>query len=221
MNSNSLKLPLNNLYKPPSNLSDKGPSIFLLHGFGSNMQDLFGLAHIFPKDWTIVSLQASIPVQHQGWAWAELDFENLPRLPKPEQMEQHQESVKESINKTVQILNLDPDRINLLGFSQGASLSIFSGLMNPLFYNSIVALCGFIPVKEVLKKVNNKNLSSVDLFMGNGIQDPVVPLALADKTFEDLTNLNIRPIYKKYNSEHTISNDCIYDILNFLRTKNI
>lgn len=220
MNSNSLKLPLNNIYKPSSSTSDNGPSIFLLHGFGSNMEDLFGLAGIFPKDWTVVSLQASLPVQHQGWAWAELDFENLPRLPKPKQMEQHQESVIESINKSVQILNLDPERINLLGFSQGASLSIFSGLMNPLFYNSIVALCGFIPVEEVFKKVKNKSLSSIDLFMGNGIQDPVVPLALADKTFEDLINLKIKPIYKKYHSEHTISNDCIYDVLNFLRTKN-
>lgn len=221
MNSNSLKLPLNNLVKYSSDTSDKNPSIFLLHGFGSNMQDLFGLASIFPKDWTIISLQASLLVQHQGWAWAELDFENLPRLPKPEQMEQHQKAVIESINKSVQILNLDPDRINLLGFSQGASLSIFSGLMNPFFYNSIIALCGFIPVKEVLKKVKNKGLSSIDLFMGNGIQDPVVSLDLADKTFEDLTNLNIKPIYKKYNSEHTISNDCIYDVLNFLRNKNI
>ena len=54
------------------------------------MQDLFGLSPFFDKSWTCISLQASIPVQYNGWAWAELDFENIGNLPKPEQMINHQ-----------------------------------------------------------------------------------------------------------------------------------
>jgi phospholipase/carboxylesterase len=184
------------------------------------MQDLYGLESIFPKDWAIISLQASIPVQYQGWAWAELNFENLSKLPKPEQMEKHQTKVFESVNMTIKLLKLDPHKVNLLGFSQGASLSIFSGLINPEFYNTITSLCGFIPIDRVKEKIKGIDLSMVKLFMGNGIEDPVVPINLADRTYKDLKILNIEPVYKKYDSEHTISNECMHDVLSFLKTNN-
>ena len=85
-----LDLPLNNLVRKSESKDSPSKAIFFLHGFGSNMQDLFGLSPVFDKDWTCISLQASIPVQYNGWAWAELDFENIGKLPKPEQMENHQ-----------------------------------------------------------------------------------------------------------------------------------
>ena len=61
-----LDLPLNNIVKKPESQSDSSPSIFLLHGFGSNMQDLFGITPFFEKHWTCISLQATIPVQYNG-----------------------------------------------------------------------------------------------------------------------------------------------------------
>ena len=220
MEKTSINLPLKNIIRA-SEAREKSPSVFFLHGFGSNMMDLYGLVGIFPRDWTCISLQASIPVQTNGWAWAELDFVNLPKLPKPEQMEDHQESVVLSVKEAIKQLNLDEKRVNLLGFSQGASLSIFSGLMNPQLYNTVTALCGFMPVKEVVQKIKNKDLSLMKLFMGNGVQDPVVALELADKTYDDLKKLGVLdPIYKKYDAEHTISNDCIRDFLHFLKTNN-
>lgn len=220
MEKKSINLPLKNLIRV-SEAKEKSPSIFFLHGFGSNMMDLYGLAGAFPRDWTCVSLEASIPVQANGWAWAELDFINLPKLPKPEQMEIHQESVVLSVKEAIKQLNLDEKKVNLLGFSQGASLSIFSGLMNPHLYNTVIALCGFMPVKEVVQKIKNKDLSMMKLFMGNGIQDPIVALELADKTFDDLKRLGVvDPVYKKYDAEHTISNECIRDFLHFLKINN-
>ena len=220
MEKTSIKLPLKNIVRA-SEAKEKGPSVIFLHGFGSNMMDLYGLAGIFPRDWTCISLEASIPVQANGWAWAELDFVNLPKLPKPEQMENHQKSVVSSVKEAVKQLNLDEKRVNLLGFSQGASLAIFSGVMNPNLYNTVTALCGFMPVKEVVQKIKNKDLSMMKLFMGNGILDPVVALELADKTFEDLKKLGVvDPVYKKYEAEHTISNECMRDFLHFLNVNN-
>ena len=67
-----------------TNQNKNNPSIFLLHGYGSNMNDLFSLHQFFPQDWTIVSLQAPFGTGFGGWAWAELDFNNIRELPKPE-----------------------------------------------------------------------------------------------------------------------------------------
>lgn len=221
MENITLKLPLQNLIRKSDDSVNKSPSIFFLHGFGSNMQDLYGLSSLFPIEWTCISLQASIPVQEtDGWAWADLNFENLSKLPNPDQMKRHQEMVIASIRMSIEELDLDIERVNLLGFSQGASLSIYSGLMNSEVFNTLTALCGFFPVEEALDEVKGKNISSMKLFMGNGIQDPVVSMELADKSFKNLSELGINPVFKKYNSEHTISNECMQDVLSFLKTNN-
>ena len=219
-NVTKLELPLDNLIRKSENNNTPSQSIFFLHGFGSNMQDLFGLSPLFNQNWTCVSLQASIPVQYNGWAWAELDFQNIGKLPKPEQMKIHQEKVFESIEQCIKKLDLDPNRINLLGFSQGASLSIYSGLKNPNTFNSVVALSGFFPVKEISKEVDRQAIRGLELFMGHGRLDPVVPIGLGHDTKNGLIDIGVNPNYNEYDSEHTISNECLNDILKWLEERN-
>jgi len=214
-----LDLPLSNLVRKSENTDSPSKAIFFLHGFGSNMQDLFGLSPVFDKDWTCISLQASIPVQYNGWAWAELDFENIGKLPKPEQMKNHQIQVIDSINKCIKDLHLNAKRVNLLGFSQGASLAIYSGLLNPTRFNSVVALSGFFPVERI-DYINNKELGKLDLFMGHGKLDPVVPINLGQQTRDELIKLGIKPFFHEYNSEHTIPNECLKDIMQWLTERN-
>ncbi len=219
-NVTKLELPLDNLIRKSGNNNIPPQSIFFLHGFGSNMQDLFGLSPLFNQNWTCVSLQASIPVQYNGWAWAELDFQNIGKLPKPEQMKIHQEKVFESIEQCIKKLDLDPKRINLLGFSQGASLSIYSGLKNPNTFNSVVALSGFFPVKEISREVDREAVRGLELFMGHGRLDPVVPIGLGHDTKNGLIDIGVNLNYKEYDSEHTISNECLNDILKWLEERN-
>ena len=215
-----LDLPLNNLIRKSENTDSPSKAIFFLHGFGSNMQDLFGLCPFFDKSWTCISLQASIPVQYNGWAWAELNFENIGNLPKPEQMRNHQKSVIESIKKSIQKLDLDPKRINILGFSQGASLSLYSGLLNTSVFRTVVALSGFLPVKESINDFDPKKVINLDVFMGHGKLDAVVPIQLGQNTLADLKELGLKPTYFEYNSKHTISNECLQDVLKWIGNKN-
>jgi len=219
-NVTKLELPLDNLIRKSENNDTPSQSIFFLHGFGSNMQDLFGLSPLFNQNWTCVSLQASIPVQYNGWAWAELDFQNIGKLPKPEQMKIHQEKVFVSIEQCIKKLDLDPKRINLLGFSQGASLSIYSGLKNPNTFNSVVALSGFFPIKEISEQVDLEAVRGLKLFMGHGRLDPVVPIGLGHDTKNGLIDIGVNPNYNEYDSEHTISNECLNDILKWLEERN-
>ena len=219
-NVTKLELPLDNLIRKSENNDTPSQSIFFLHGFGSNMQDLFGLSPLFNQNWTCVSLQASIPVQYNGWAWAELDFQNIGKLPKPEQMKIHQEKVFVSIEQCIKKLDLDPKRINLLGFSQGASLSIYSGLKNPNTFNSVVALSGFFPIKEISEQVDIEAVRGLKLFMGHGRLDPVVPIGLGHDTKNGLIDIGVNPNYNEYDSEHTIPNECLNDILKWLEERN-
>ena len=49
MKKKELDLPLKNLFKPSEVKDQNSPSVFFLHGFGSNMEDLFGLSPFFQK----------------------------------------------------------------------------------------------------------------------------------------------------------------------------
>ncbi len=216
-----LDLPLKNIIKKAENKTDHSPSIFFLHGFGSNMQDLFGLSPFFGKDWTCVSLQASIPVQYNGWAWAELDYNNIRKLPRPEQMHTHQKKVFQSIEKSIEFLDLNPKKINLLGFSQGASLSIYTGLKNAGKLNSIVAICGYFPADQVKDEIDFELARDLNLFLANGRLDQIVPIGLGHSTKNELVNLGIVPNYHEYDSEHTISNECLRDVLDWLKENNL
>ena len=135
-------------------------------------------------------------------------------------MKIHQEKVFESIEQCIKKLDLDPKRINLLGFSQGASLSIYSGLKNPNSFNSVVALSGFFPVKEISLEVDREAVRGLELFMGHGRLDPVVPIGLGHDTKNGLIDIGVNPNYNEYDSEHTISNECLNDILKWLEERN-
>ena len=80
-----LDLPLENLFRPAKKEGENNPSIFFLHGFGSNMQDLFGLSPYFPENWNCISLQGTLPVYQNGWAWAELNFNDILKIYRPDQ----------------------------------------------------------------------------------------------------------------------------------------
>ena len=220
MEANSLDLPLLNLYKCAENNVDS-PSIFFLHGFGSNMQDLFGLSPFFPKNWNCISLQATIPVQFNGWAWAEINFENILKIYNPEQIKYHHQKIIDSIDLSIKKLNLNPSQIYLLGFSQGAGLAMYSGLINPKKYNAIIALSGCLSTKEFESEIDKKNLQNLNIFMGNGSQDDVITLPLAHKTRDELSRLNIKLNYNEYNAGHTITNECLNDFLGWINKISI
>ena len=52
------------------------------HGYtyGSNKEDLYPICNYFSKDWVCISLEATIPVNNNGWAWAELNYDNIEKL---------------------------------------------------------------------------------------------------------------------------------------------
>jgi len=216
-----LDLPLKNIIRKSENTTDPGPTIFFLHGFGSNMQDLFGLTQFFGREWNCISLQATIPVHYGGWAWAELDHKNIKELPRPEQMRDHHGKVIESIEKCVEVLDLDPTMIDLLGFSQGATLSMYCGLKDPTRFRSIVALCGLLPVEKIRPEIDLDAERDVDIFMGNGLSDMVVPISLARESRDGLMSIGVSPTYREYDSEHTIPNDCLGDVIKWLNDKNV
>ena len=60
----------------PSSLKDNPPLLIMLHGYGSDENDLFSFASELPKEFLIVSLQAPYQLQPYGHAWYAIHFDN-------------------------------------------------------------------------------------------------------------------------------------------------
>ena len=57
--------------------------------------------------------------------------------------------------------------------------------------------------------------------MGNGTSDQLISIAIAHASRDYLNSLaGVTTDYKEYDSEHTISNDCLNDVVDWLGKKN-
>ena len=217
MNPNDIKTSLKYRIRHHKQETHNTPSLFLLHGIGSNMDDLFALNQFFPDDWTIISLQAPISTGFCGWAWAEIDWNNLKELPKPEQKYNSREMIISSINTCINELKLDTTKVHLIGFSQGAAFTLFCGLTHPKMFHGLSGLCGFIDYNKILNELDTEEIKNLNIFIGNGIIDEVIPIHLGRRTERGLKRLGLKPVYKEYNMGHTISNDCLNDLISWIQ----
>lgn len=67
-------LVLHYLVREPLIKTAKTPVLILLHGVGSNEQDLFSLTNRLPDDFLVISARAPIVLGENSFAWYQVDF---------------------------------------------------------------------------------------------------------------------------------------------------
>jgi len=68
-------LSLEHIIRPSSLTSEKAPVLFMLHGYGSNEEDLFSFAQELPAELCIISVRAPYTLQPFGYAWYAINFD--------------------------------------------------------------------------------------------------------------------------------------------------
>ena len=63
------------LVQEPKIKHDKNPLLLLLHGYGSNEEDLFSFASELPQDHYVISVRAPYDLQPYGYAWYAIHFD--------------------------------------------------------------------------------------------------------------------------------------------------
>src|SRR5690554_4508202 len=66
---------MNYLIREPKVKKDKNPLLLLLHGYGSNEEDLFSFAEELPEEYYVISVQAPYSLQPYGYAWYAINFD--------------------------------------------------------------------------------------------------------------------------------------------------
>ena len=210
-------LPLIHNYRP-SNLSEKAPAVIMLHGYGSNEDDLFSFAPELPEKYAIIALKAPLSLQGMGNAWYTIHFESADntKFNDIEEAIKARETVVKTIDDAIELYNLDPSNITLLGFSQGTILSLAVGLSYPEKIKRIVALSGYLAKDMLVESYENKDYSNLDIFQSHGTADMVIPVQWAREANESLKALGIKAEYKEYPAGHGVVPQNFYDFRKWL-----
>jgi phospholipase/carboxylesterase len=194
------------------------PLLILLHGYGSNEEDLFSFAEELPKEFLIISLQAPYGMGYGAYAWYAINFDDIQG--KFSDLKQ----AKESIDKIASFIdeikikfNTDTSKTFLLGFSQGAILSYSLSFFYPNKVNHIIALSGYIN-KELLPNDISKNIET-DYYCSHGSVDQVLPVDWARKSAPFLDNLSLQNVYAEYPVGHGVAPQNFYSFKSWIEER--
>ena len=194
---------LNYLIRQPKTPTENPPLLVLLHGYGSNEQDLFSFAEELPDNLLIVSAQAPYAMGSGGYAWYAINFDD--RDGKFSDLEQAKESIDKIalfIDEIKTKYNTNPDKTFLLGFSQGAALSYSLSFFYPNKVQHIIALSAYINT-ELLPVDISKNIKT-DYYCSHGTVDQIIPVEWARKSKPFLDNLGLKNVYTEFPVGHGV-----------------
>jgi phospholipase/carboxylesterase len=195
----------------------KPPVIIMLHGFGSDENDLFSFAAELPKEYTIVSLKAPIPMQPHGNAWYNIYFDDANgKFSDDEQAITSRDLVVKCIDEIMETYQVSEEKITLLGFSQGTILSFSVALSYPEKVQRVVGLSGYINEGILKEGYENKNFSNLKVYTSHGSVDQVIPVSWAQKTKPFLDNLNIPCKYSEFPVGHGVAPQNFYELKEWL-----
>jgi phospholipase/carboxylesterase len=210
-------MPLQYLVREPKNKKEKNPLIILLHGYGSNAQDLFSFANELPADSYIVSAQAPHTLMYNAYAWYAINFDaDEKKFSDIGQARISREILMRFIESLFDKYNIDSKDVTLMGFSQGAILSYALAVSYPEKIKKVVAMSGYFNEEIAVDDYVNQNLSSLKVFASHGLMDEVIPIYWAEKSLEKLKDKNILITYKTYPVGHGVAPQNFKDILNWL-----
>ncbi len=213
-------LSLEHIVRPSSLTDKKAPVLFMLHGYGSNEDDLFSFAAELPKELCIVSVRAPYTLQPYGYAWYAINFDaEKGKWSDDEQAIVSREKIVQFIEEACTAYHLDKQNISLLGFSQGTILSYSVALSYPSKIKNIIALSGYINEGILVDGYENGNYTNLDIYASHGQVDQVIPLEWAQRAPELLKRLKIRHVFEEFPVGHGVAPQNFYALKKWLSTR--
>jgi phospholipase/carboxylesterase len=212
-----MNLSLDYLIREPKIKLDKNPLLLLLHGYGSNAEDLFSFANELPDEYYVISAQAPYDLQYGSYAWYAINFDaDQNKFSDNEQAKSSRNLIASFIDELIDTYPIDSKAVSLLGFSQGAILSYAIALSHPEKIKNVIALSGYISAAICEENYQNNDFSQLKIFASHGVVDQVIPITWARKVKPFLDALAIESIYKEYPIGHGISPQIFADFKNWL-----
>ena len=194
------------------------PCVVLLHGRGSNEQDLFGLTPELPKQPLVVSVRAPFPFPWGGWFWYDVSGEQ--HMPEPDTFASSMSQLREFISELPSRYPIDANGLFLLGFSQGALMSGCLTLAEPSLVKATAMLSGYLPLSSPLA-TDEQGIAGKAMFVAHGQYDNVLPVVMGRQARMHLETLKADVDYHEYPMDHQVVEAELQDLRNWFERQGL
>ncbi len=201
-------LPLEFLQREPQAQSDYPWLLVLMHGVGSNEQDLFGLAPYVPPQFHVLSLRAPYPMGAQANAWFHFTVDaSGTRHVDVAQARASRERLERTLAQAQQQLGIGPERTVLAGFSQGGIMALSTLLTQPQSLRAAMVWHSRLLPEVKPFQAPAGQFAGKSLWISHGTYDNVIPLTSAHTMRDHVQALPLGLEYHEYASAHEIRPD--------------
>ena len=205
------------------NEGEKPAVLVVLHGYGTDEHDLLPIAEQIAPEFLIINLQGPIERPNGGHAWYDLLQTPTGIIPDDPTRHESEELLLASLHTIIAREGGDPERVVLMGFSQGAAV-VYSLLavydlknygITPL---ASINLSGYLP-RDILEAVSEKDFSGFPFFISHGEFDELIPFQALGEAEKLLTQQGADVTAHLYPSGHGVLPETIDDIISWMQLK--
>jgi phospholipase/carboxylesterase len=111
---------------------------------------------------------------------------------------------------------IPPQRIVLMGFSQGGAVALYAGLRYPQTLAGIGGLSCYLPMQSTTAEQLHPANRHTPIFLAHGQYDPVVRYLLGERTYHWMQQNQLPVSWHEYAMEHSVCLEEIDDIAQWL-----
>lgn len=188
------------------------PAILAVHGRGSNEEDLLGLAPHLPASLLWISPRAPLLLGPGSFEWYRV---KVVGKPDPTQVFSAIETIDQFITEILAAYPIEPQKLFLLGFSQGSLLSMCYALTHPARVAGVIAQSGYIPTGVDLE-INEAGVKDKPFLLNHGEQDTMIPVEWGRASRDRLQALDVDLTYQEFRMGHQVSMESLEVIFAWL-----
>lgn len=187
------------------------PTIFTLHGKGSNERNMSGLVAPLDAEFIMIHIRGNLTLG-AGYQYYELKSLGNPIR---EMFDEAVQQLEAFIHYATDKYPIDAKRRYMLGFSQGAILSMTLALKMGDQLKGIVALNGYVP-DFVKQEYSLQSIRDVSVFISHGEYDSVFPIRIGHETAAYFKQLTPHLTFNTYPTDHGVSEENQRDFIQWL-----
>ncbi|MDG1761383.1 MAG: alpha/beta hydrolase-fold protein [Flavobacteriaceae bacterium] len=213
-----VSLSLEHRVRHPKTPTEQPPLILLLHGYGSNEDDLFSFADSLPENAMVISIRAPYAIQPAGYAWYSIYFDEVRgKWSDDQQAIQARDRIASLIDEIVETYQVNAQNITLMGFSQGAILSYGIALTYPEKVKNVIAMSGY--VNENIIEEKESSYDHLDFYCSHGTMDQVVLFEWAKQIPDYLKSKGVQFVFETFPIGHGVSPKNFYSLSGWLSNR--
>lgn len=216
MMQDTQKSTLSYLVRKPKVKTAKTPLVVLMHGVGSNEQNMFSYADAMPGNFLVVSPRGPLTLGNGSYAWFQVQFTQAGPVINAPQAEAARTEIIKFIKGLKSVEDFDEHQVYLFGFSQGGIMSYSVALTEPEMIKGIAVMSGRLLPEVKPMIATNDRLSKLHVFVAHGTNDQVLRFQYATDAVDYLHTRGLQPEFHRYNENHTISSQMLEDAVNWL-----